>query len=151
MELIESLTHFDTKFFQTFMDLVWRPGLVVKNYNVDKRDRYFPPVRIYFFTGAIFFIILNFAFQNSLEKVSEKVAESLKNNKKDTTIGFKPNVRRSDSAEFVKLKALPNLTLEKIDSLYRSENKILGWYSKRFVFSVIKLQKGELMLSELFQ
>lgn len=34
--------------------------------------------------------------------------------------------------------------------MYRSENKILGWYSKRFIFSVIKLQKGELMLSELF-
>lgn len=88
MELVESLKHFDTKFFQTFMDLVWRPGLVVKNYNADKRARYFPPVRIYFFTGAIFFIILNFAFQNSVENVSEKVAESLKNNKKDTTIGL---------------------------------------------------------------
>jgi|GEM_PF-2714828 len=88
MELVESLTHHDTKFFQTFMDFVWRPGLVVKNYNADKCAHYFPPVRIYFFTGAIFFIILNFAFQNSVEKVAEKVAESLKNDKKDTTIGL---------------------------------------------------------------
>ena len=53
--------------------------------------------------------------------------------------------------EIEKLKTLPNLTLENIDSLYRSENKTLGWFSKRMVFSAVKLSKGELTLAEIFQ
>lgn len=67
MELVESLTHCDTKFFQTFMDLVWRPGLVVKNYNADKRARYFPPVRI-FFLRVLFFYHFKFCFSKQRRK-----------------------------------------------------------------------------------
>jgi predicted amidophosphoribosyltransferase len=44
IELIESLTHFDTKFFSTVKALFLKPGLLTKDYIEDKRARYVPVI-----------------------------------------------------------------------------------------------------------
>lgn len=59
IELIESLTHFDTKFFATVKALFLKPGLLTKDYIEDKRARYVPPVRLYVFVSFIFFFLLS--------------------------------------------------------------------------------------------
>ena len=61
MELVESFTHFDTKFVATFKDLILKPGLVIQNFNDNKRTRYVPPIRIYAFMSFAFFLFFNFA------------------------------------------------------------------------------------------
>ena len=151
LELIESLTHFDTKFFQTFTDLVWKPGLVIKNYNDDKRARYFPPVRIYFFTSFIFFLILTVSFQKNLDSASESFSTALKNNRKDTSAPVKINIQGLDSLELKEVSDIPNLTLEKIDSFFISKHKPSnGWYGKRILLTLVKIRNGELTLAEIF-
>ncbi len=152
MELIESMTHFDTKFLQTFTDLAWRPGLVIKNYNADKRARYFPPVRIYFFTSAICFLILSLSFHDKLETASEKLSDNLKHNVKDTTgaIRIQINSSDTDSSMYKKLAEMPNLTYNKLDSVYTANHKKNNWLDNHILFTLIKLRNGELSLVELF-
>lgn len=94
---------------------------MIKNYYADKRARYFPPVRIYFFTSAIAFLIISLSFQDSLEGASEKLSDSLENNKKDSAglISFKINGEKVDTSNFFSSTNIPNLTYENFDSLYK--------------------------------
>ncbi|MCB0770894.1 MAG: DUF3667 domain-containing protein [Flavobacteriales bacterium] len=58
VELLSGLFNFDTKLLRTLHDLFWPPGLVVREFNANKRVRYVPPLRLYLFTSVLFFILL---------------------------------------------------------------------------------------------
>ncbi len=151
LELIESLTHFDTKFFQTFKDLVWKPGLVIKNYNDDKRARYLPPIRIYFFMSFIFFIILSYTYQSKVESQSETIGNALK---KETEVApensnFKIN-NNDVASQYLALKNVHNLTLSQVDSVNKAQNKSMNWQDKRILISLIKVRNGELTFTEIY-
>lgn len=64
LELIEGLTHFDTKFFNTTKALLTKPGQLTADYIVDRRARYVPPIRLYIFASFVFFLSLPL-FSNS--------------------------------------------------------------------------------------
>ncbi len=150
LELIESLTHFDTKFFQTFKDLVWKPGLVIKNYNDDKRVRYFPPVRIYFFMSFIFFLILNYTFQIKVELNSTVIESDLKTQKEDS-IKNRFIIRYTDlTSQYLALKDVHNLTLSQVDSVNSVQHKSMKWIDKRIFTSIIKVKNGELTFTEIY-
>ena len=51
------ITHFDSKFFETLKDLVFKPGFLSKEYMLGRRARYLHPVKMYVFTSAIFFLL----------------------------------------------------------------------------------------------
>ena len=51
------ITHFDSKFFLTVKDLVFRPGFLSKEFIKGRRARYLHPVRMYMFTSAVFFLL----------------------------------------------------------------------------------------------
>jgi hypothetical protein len=57
---IFDIFHFDGKFFDTLKHLLFRPGVITKEYNEGKRTKYLDPVRMYLFTSAIFFIIFSY-------------------------------------------------------------------------------------------
>src|ERR1700730_15650741 len=52
------ITHFDSKFFMTVKDLVWKPGFLTKEYAEGRRMRYLNPIRMYVFISAIFFLVI---------------------------------------------------------------------------------------------
>lgn len=52
------ITHFDSKFFITVKDLVWKPGFLTKEYAEGRRMRYLNPIRMYVFISAIFFLVI---------------------------------------------------------------------------------------------
>ena len=58
------ITHFDSKFFTTVKDLIFRPGFLSSEYVKGKRVQYLHPVRMYVFTSAIFFLLF-FSFFKS--------------------------------------------------------------------------------------
>lgn len=60
---IYDIFHFDGKFFDTLRFLLFKPGLVAKEYASGKRMKYLDPIRMYLFTSAVFFLIL-FSFSN---------------------------------------------------------------------------------------
>jgi hypothetical protein len=48
--------HFDGKFFETLGHLLFRPGIISKEYVEGKRSKYLDPIRMYLFTSAVFFL-----------------------------------------------------------------------------------------------
>ena len=51
------ITHFDSKFFDSVKDLLFRPGFLSKEYIKGKRASYLNPIKMYVFTSAVFFLI----------------------------------------------------------------------------------------------
>ena len=51
------ITHFDSSFFTSVKDLLFKPGFLSKEYMKGRRASYLHPVRMYVFTSAIFFLI----------------------------------------------------------------------------------------------
>lgn len=149
IETLESFTHFDTKFLTTVKDLVLQPGLVVKNYNSNIRARYVPPIKMYVFTTFVFFLIVAFLFNHTVENNDEAFRKNIAN---ATTNGVNLYTRTEiDSLTFVNLRNTKNLTNSKIDSVLKAGNKKTDWFNTRIVNSFIKLQTGDLKISELYK
>lgn len=55
---ISSFWSYEGKFWTTIKYLLFRPGLLAKDYVEGKRERYFHPARMYVFISFIFFIVL---------------------------------------------------------------------------------------------
>jgi len=49
---------FDTRFFRTFLALLYKPGFLTKEYFSGKRIKYAPPFRIFIFASFILFFLL---------------------------------------------------------------------------------------------
>lgn len=64
------ITHFDSKFFETVKDLLFRPGFLTNEYVKGRRASYLHPVRMYVFTSAIFFLVFFSFFSNDSVKFS---------------------------------------------------------------------------------
>lgn len=94
------ITHFDSKFFETTKDLLFRPGFLSKEYIAGRRTRYLHPIRMYVFTSAIFFLIF-FSWFRPNDTISPDIdkplsaqqrkdyAEGLRNRIKDDTANKK--------------------------------------------------------------
>jgi Protein of unknown function (DUF3667) len=54
---INDITHFDGSFFTTVKDLLIKPGFLSKEYMKGRRASYLHPVKMYFFTSGIFFLL----------------------------------------------------------------------------------------------
>jgi len=50
--------HFDSKFFQTLVPLLTKPGQLTLDYLAGKRARYIHPVSLYIFVSVVYFIIV---------------------------------------------------------------------------------------------
>jgi Protein of unknown function (DUF3667) len=57
MEFIEAELHFDNKFWLTAKSLFLHPGEITADFIADKRARYVPPIRLYVFASAVFFLL----------------------------------------------------------------------------------------------
>lgn len=57
-EALEDLTHADSRLWQTLISLLFRPGLLTREFLEGRRARYLPPVRLYLVVSVIFFIIV---------------------------------------------------------------------------------------------
>lgn len=57
MEALENIFHFDGKFFQNLVTLLFRPGRLTAEFNAGKRAAQVPPFRLYIFTAFVFFLL----------------------------------------------------------------------------------------------
>jgi Protein of unknown function (DUF3667) len=150
MELVESFTHFDTKFVATFKDLILKPGLVIQNFNDNKRTRYVPPIRIYAFTSFAFFLFFNFLVGSEVQGMAVKIkkmpnkAPALQTN----IFGTDTKVDTLTSRELIEL---PSLTNELVDSTLRSKNIPTNWLNTRVIRTTARVNKGELSFTDLFE
>lgn len=65
---VSSFFSFESKFFKTFASLLLKPGILIRDYNEGKRERYYHPARMYVFLSFIFFLI--FALKPDEDKVN---------------------------------------------------------------------------------
>lgn len=149
METLESLTHFDTKFLNTLKDLVLKPGLVIKNYNTNKRARYVPPIRMYVFTTFVFLLIVSFVFNHSIEENNETFSKYISTSKGTEIELFTQT--KLDSLTQKKLQSVKNLTNIKVDSVFKIQKVKTDWINTRLVNSFVKIQTRELKVSDLYK
>ncbi|MDQ5980028.1 MAG: hypothetical protein QG602_3003, partial [Verrucomicrobiota bacterium] len=58
MEALETLFHFEGKFFRNIVTLLFRPGVLTADFNAGKRATQMPPFRLYIFVSFIFFLLI---------------------------------------------------------------------------------------------
>ena len=57
------ITHFDSSFFHTVRQLIFKPGFLSAEYMKGKRVKYLHPIRMYVFTSALFFLLFFSVFK----------------------------------------------------------------------------------------
>jgi hypothetical protein len=150
MELVESFTHFDTKILATFKDLILQPGLVIKNFNDNKRTRYVPPIRIYAFMSFAFFLLFSFTVGQEIESISANVKITPNKPPAASINAFGTNTK-VDTLTSRELTEHPYLTNELIDSTLRSKNIPTNWLNTRVIHTMVKLNKRELAVNDLYE
>lgn len=125
-------THFDSKFFRTMKDLVWRPGFLTKAYLAGKRKSYLHPIKMYIFISFLFFLCLglvnrkdhekNQAVEISNEAVAEKLATTLDSLKNDPEVDSATlhAIKHNFNKAVVNARMLDYSTLEAYDSAQNS-------------------------------
>lgn len=139
IELIESLTHFDTKFFATVKALFLKPGLLTKDYIEDKRARYVPPVRLYIFVSFIFFFLLSLSLSSSDDDRISVSESNRKTGKANISIAGHEDVRDSIVNILQKEKSVTNTM---IDSLIAVKFPNDGWLLKLYLKQSIRANLG---------
>jgi hypothetical protein len=72
----EDVTHYDSKFFITIKDLIFKPGFLTKEYLAGRRASYLHPIRMYVFSSFLYFLAA-FAFSHADEKREEAIRERM--------------------------------------------------------------------------
>ncbi|MCC6816851.1 MAG: DUF3667 domain-containing protein [Saprospiraceae bacterium] len=137
IEFFESLFHFDTKFFFSFHQLVRKPGLMTYDYNRNKRGRYVPPVRLYVFVSAIFFLIVGFFLNRNID-------EKMDNSNQVGDEGIQFTIKGVKLTASTELEVLKKLNDHQIDSALMANNpgKKVGWIEKRIFKQIIKFSNS---------
>lgn len=58
LEALESLFHFEGKFFRNIVTLLFRPGRLTADFNAGRRAAQMPPFRLYIFVSFVFFLLI---------------------------------------------------------------------------------------------
>lgn len=58
MEALETLFHFEGKFFRNIVTLLFQPGRLTADFNAGKRAAQMPPFRLYIFVSFVFFLLI---------------------------------------------------------------------------------------------
>ena len=98
------ITHFDSSFFTTVKDLLFKPGFLSKEYMKGRRASYLHPVRMYVFTSAIFFLLF-FSFFSSVAFKST-VDDPLSKEKRNALIETRENELKKEPGKTELLQQL---------------------------------------------
>lgn len=85
MEALETLFHFEGKFFRNIVTLLFSPGRLTAEFNAGKRAVQMPPFRLYLFVSFVFFLLIFLG-----EKEDHFVREIEAKPPQGLTIGGKP-------------------------------------------------------------
>ncbi len=68
------LTHYDSKFFVTIKDLLFKPGFLTNEYLAGRRANYLHPVRMYVFVSFLYFLV-SLSFNDNEHRSEEAIAQ----------------------------------------------------------------------------
>jgi hypothetical protein len=99
---VYDITHFDSNFFTTLKDLIFKPGFLSREYMKGRRASYLHPIKMYVFTSAIFFLLFFSVFTNSESVLKMSSPNDLSGTERLKVLADIENEIRDDS---VRLKA----------------------------------------------
>lgn len=142
LNFISSFFSFESKFFKTFASLLFKPGILIREYNEGKRERYYHPARMYVFLSFIFFLI--FAYIPDEDKVD------LTNNGREMTReekrAFLDSLNTTNAWNPVSEENFDPNTLAEYDSIENSkpvekrDGSVERYFKKKFI--TLKQQRG---------
>lgn len=115
---------FDTRFFQTFKYLLFRPGFLTTEFFQGRRVRYSPPFRIFVFLSFFLFILLQSLTERGLDSTPElKVTDSGKEVKLNSNLVLKTDMTsEADSSLQISPDSLAMFPVVKSDSLQMNDD-----------------------------
>jgi len=147
------MTHFDGKVFTSMKKLILKPGFLSREYVRGKRATYLNPVRMYFFTSFVFFLIFFSLYkldENSLNiKVNKenfenldsselKVLSSEINNGKPLT---KEELGKNINSGGISFGTVEYTSKKQYDSLLKKGAKKDNWLAKMITYKSIELNE----------
>jgi Protein of unknown function (DUF3667) len=69
-EATEDLTHADSRLWSTMSALMFKPGLLTREFLAGKRVKYLPPLRLYLVLSVLFFLILGSGGDHELRAIA---------------------------------------------------------------------------------
>jgi len=115
--------HFESKFWQTLVPLLTKPGQLTLDYLAGKRARYIHPVSLYIFISIVYFLIVPHALEKKehTENRVHSIAEA--NQKREKTNQNLSKVKKKLDSTKTQLDALPGLA-DKISTSIKPINLI---------------------------
>jgi len=131
VDLAGNIFAFDTRFWKTFVAILFKPGKLTLDYVKGHRVKYMPPFKFYVFISFIFFLLLNFYS-------SAKIKNDPKTDKTVTifgTIGEPDSNTRDSVISDSKVKAdLEKKKVEEAKKLYMNEHPDL-FFKQLFTYA----------------
>ena len=141
-EYLSGFFEFDSRFIRTMVPLLFKPGLVTKNYVEGKRKRYVNPFQLYLHITILFFLILGIfgtvdkfnidpnQDNNELSKINTDNTMSVFDTIKSSTLSeiskVNPDFDASEiNSKIDSLKEIVQKPLNKNDSISSSLNQLL--------------------------
>jgi hypothetical protein len=90
------ITHFDSKFFTTLKDLLFKPGFLPKEYINGRRASYLHPIKMYVFTSAMFFLLF-FSFFSPKTNISNLDTPMDMEQRRAYAISLQEDIRKDSS------------------------------------------------------
>jgi DNA-directed RNA polymerase subunit RPC12/RpoP/positive regulator of sigma E activity len=146
-DFLASVFHFDNKIWRTIKTLFKSPGIVIGEYNENKKARYVPPKRLYIFVSFIYFFIITANIKNTVHDLATNVSidSNLQENLQVSL--FHKTVMTPEVSKV--MFNTPNITPHRIDSIlgsYKIERDAINIY---IIERMIKLKNGEINEVEL--
>ncbi len=107
-EVVSNFLSYDSRFVQTIVPFLFRPGFLTKEFVAGRRIRYTHPLRLYVFVSVIYFSVLSVVMMEETRKEAKKTNISLSPAQADS---IRKVVKRELSGE------LSPFQLQKIDSV----------------------------------
>jgi hypothetical protein len=104
-ELLEGLTHSDSRLWRTLVLLWFKPGKLTQEFVAGRRAAYLPPFRLYLILSIVFFLIASFTRTNGVEVIK------FDDQSMSVTAEHKPNVTSCDDVNFITFARHPEWNL----------------------------------------
>lgn len=73
-DLASDIFTYDSRFFRSFLPLIFKPGALTVEYTQGRRVRFIPPLRLYIFISLIFFFVVTVQVRDSIREKEEREA-----------------------------------------------------------------------------
>lgn len=133
-EFFSGFFSFDTRFFNTFVPLLFKPGKVSKEYIEGKRKKYVNPFQLYLNVTIVFFLLMGLF--SALDEYTISDTFSVNDNEKNLDINYTAN-SQTDSTQIEIMQQKLSL---RMDSIFNNTN-----FLKNFKSDSISKEKKDSM------